>query len=175
MKAIKFFALFVAITALVACNKGVDPKEVEAMKTENASWQAKLAEIQQANSNLQADYDAMKKDFGMKLGEKGIEKMMKADSTAMATKDAEVNGVVTEHTDLVNAFSTFLTENDTWLNELANNKTTTEEAKKIWAEKQAKGAEFVAKNDEIAQKWAGWKTTFETWAAENVTKFAGKK
>lgn len=175
MKTFKLFALVVTMIALVACNKGVDPKAVETMKTENASWQAKLAEMQQANAALSAEYGSLKSTLMTNLGEKGAAKFMAADSAAVAAKDAEVNGVVTSHTDLVNQFSTFLAENDTWLNELANNKTTTEEAQKVWAEKQTKGAEFVTKNDEIAKTWADWKAGFETWAAEQTTKYAGKK
>lgn len=171
MKTVKFFAALVAMIALVACNKGVDPKLVESMKTENSEWQAKLTEMQSANAALSAEYGTLKTTLMEGLGEKGATKFMATDSAEIAAKDAEVSGVTTSHTDLVNQFSSFLAENDTWLAELATKKVTTEEAQKSWDEKKAKGAEFLAKNEEIAKAWADWKAGFETWAAEKTAKY----
>lgn len=171
MKKVQIFAVWVAMIFLVACNSGVDPKLVESMKTENSEWQAKLTEIQSANAALSAEYGTLKTNLMNGLGEKAALKMMTADSAEVATKDAEVNGVVTSHTDLVNEFSAFLAENETWMAELASKKVTTEEAQKIWDEKKAKGAEYLTKNEEIVKAWADWKAGFETWAAEKTTKY----
>lgn len=175
MKKIQILSALVAMIFLVACNKGVDPKLVESMKTENSEWQAKLADMQAANAALSAEYGTLKSNLMSSLGEKGAAKMMATDSAEIATKDGEVNGVVTSHTDLVNGFSAFLAENDTWLNELASKKVSTEEAQKSWEEKKAKGAEFVTKNEEIVKTWADWKASFDTWAAEKVTKYSKTK
>ena len=174
MKTVKILTALVAMIVLVACKSGVDPKLVESMKTENSEWQAKLTEIQSANAALSAEYSTLKTNLMNDLGEKAALKMMATDSAEVAAKDAEVNGVVTAHTTLVNDFSAFLAENETWMNELASKKVTTEEAQKIWDEKKAKGAEFMTKNEEIVKAWSDWKAGFETWSAEKITKYKTK-
>jgi len=162
---------------LVACKSGIDPKMIESMTAENTEWNAKLTAMQEANTSIATEHDAMVKTLVDSLGEAKM-KAIEADATKaaeMKSMNDAYTGLVNSHNELIGDFTSFLSANTEWINSLADGKTPAEEVTKLWEEKKTEAAAKVSKHEEMVKSWNDWKAKMASWMTEAKNMKAGKK